>query len=81
MHKEHKEITPEYLTMAELVIYANASLNTLKKWGRLGMPIYQVDRKKYVRKGEFNEWMNRFSVGTSPDLDAMLDQVMKEVRQ
>ena len=74
-------IDPEYLTMAQLEIYANASCNTLKKWVKLGMPCYQVDRKKLVRKGEFNEWMTRYRQGTSQDLDAMLDQVMKEVRQ
>jgi excisionase family DNA binding protein len=75
------QVTPEYLTLAELAIYASVAKNTLKKWLRDGMPYYKVNRCIRVRVDEFNHWMNRFRVGTSPDLDAMLDQVMKEVRQ
>lgn len=75
------QVTPEYLSLAELAIYASVGKNTLKKWLKDGMPYYQVNRCIRVRVDEFNEWMNRFRVGTSPDLDAMLDQVIKEVRQ
>ena len=74
-------IDPEYLTLAELAIYASACRNTLKKWIKRGMPHYKVDRSVRVRIGEFNDWMNRFRGGTSEDLDAILDQVMKEVKQ
>ena len=45
------------------------------------MPHYKVDRSVRVRVGEFNDWMNRFRGGTSEDLEAILDQVMKEVKQ
>jgi hypothetical protein len=45
------------------------------------MPYYKVDRTIRVRTGEFNNWMNRFRSGTSEDLDAMSDQVMKEVKR
>jgi hypothetical protein len=81
MHTQHKEIAAEYLTLAELAIYASACRNTLKKWIKRGMPHYKVDRSVRVRIGEFNGWMNRFRGGTSEDLDAILDQVMKEVKQ
>jgi len=77
----NKAVTPEYLSLTELAIYASVAKNTLKKWLRDGMPHYQVNRCIRVRVDEFNSWMNRFRVGTSPDLDAMLDQVIKEVRQ
>ena len=73
------QVTPEYLNLAELAIYASVSKNTLKKWLKNGMPCYQVNRCKRVRVGEFNGWMNRFRVGTCKDLDAILDQVMREV--
>lgn len=81
MHKEHKKVAPEYLTLAELAIYAAACRNTLKKWIKRGMPHYKIGRSVRVRIGEFNDWMNRFRGGTSEDLDAILDQVMKEVKQ
>ena len=75
------QVTPEYLSLAELAIYASVSKNTLKKWLKDGMPYYQVNRCLRVRVDEFNGWMNRFRGGTSEDLDAILDQVMKEVKQ
>ena len=73
------QVTPEYLSLAELAICAAVAKNTLKKWLRDGMPYYQVNRCIRVRVDEFNGWMNRFRVGTSKDLDAILDQVMREV--
>ena len=72
-------VTPEYLSLPELAIYASVSKNTLKKWLKNGMPCYQVDRCIRVRVDEFNGWMSRFRAGTSNDLDAILDQVMREV--
>jgi excisionase family DNA binding protein len=77
----NERVTPEYLSLAELAIYASVAKNTLKKWLKDGMPHYKVNRCIRVRIDEFNTWMHRFRVGTSPSLDAMLDQVMKEARQ
>ena len=76
-----KEVTAKYLTLTELAIYASVAKNTLKKWFKIGMPYYQVNRCIRVRVDEFDGWMSRFRGGTSQDLDAMLDQVMKEVKQ
>ena len=76
-----KQVTPEYLSLAELAVYASVAKNTLKKWLKDGMPYYKVNRCIRVRIDEFNQWMNRFRGGTSEDLDAILDQVMKEVKQ
>jgi hypothetical protein len=74
------QVTPEYLNLAELGIYASVSKNTLKGWLKHGMPYYQVNRSIRVRVGEFDEWMSQFRSGTSkPDLEAILDQVMREV--
>jgi excisionase family DNA binding protein len=73
------QVTAEYLSLTELAIYASVSKNTLKKWLKNGMPCYQVDRCIRVRVDEFNGWMSRFRGGTSNDLDAILDQVMREV--
>jgi lambda repressor-like predicted transcriptional regulator len=75
------QVTPEYLSLADLAVYASVAKNTLKVWLKNGMPYYQVNRCIRVRVDEFNEWMNRFRNGTSQDLDAMLDQVVEEVKQ
>jgi len=73
------QVTPEYLSLAELAIYASVAKNTLKKWQKGGMPYYKVNCCVRVRVDEFNDWMNRFRGGTSKDLDTIWDQVMKEV--
>jgi excisionase family DNA binding protein len=70
----------EYLSLSELAIYASASRNTLKKWLRdCNMPYYRIGRCIRVRKSEFDVWVKQFRNGTSNDLDAIWDQVMKEV--
>lgn len=76
----NKVVTPEYLSLADLAVYASVAKNTLKVWLKNGMPYYQVNRCIRVRVDEFNQWMSQFRIGTSkPDLDEVWDQVMKEV--
>jgi len=71
---------PEYLSLSGLAVYASASKNTLKKWLRdFNMPHYRIGRCIRVRKSEFDVWVKQFRNGTSNDLDAIWDQVMKEV--
>ena len=72
-------IEPEYLGLDELACYCSVSKKTLRKWLRRGMPHFKVGRLVRVRKGEFDAWLRHFRSGTSKDLDAILDQVMKEV--
>ncbi len=72
-------IEPEYLSLTDLVTYASASKNTLKKWLTYGMPYYRVGRCLRVKKGEFDAWMQQFRNGTSNNLDTIWDQVMEEV--
>lgn len=74
------DIAPEYLSLAGLAAYASVCPNTLKKWANCGMPVYRIGRCIRVKKSEFDAWLGQFRQGTSkPDLDVILDQVMKEV--
>jgi len=75
----NNNLTPEYLSLPELAVYASVARNTLKKWLKNGMPYYRVGRCIRVKVSEFNHWMNRFRGTSKPDLDTMLDQVMEEV--
>ena len=45
----------------------------------VNMPYYRIGRCIRVRKSEFDVWVKQFRNGTSNDLDAIWDQVMKEV--
>ncbi len=75
------ESASEYLSLADLAAYISVCPNTLKKWVDCGMPVYRIGRCIRVKKSEFNEWLGQFRQGTfKPDLDAILDQVMKEVQ-
>jgi hypothetical protein len=73
--------SPEYLSLTALGVYASASRNTLNKWLAYGMPCYRIGRCKRVKRSEFDVWMKQFRIGASQDLDAMLDQVMEEVKR
>ena len=73
------EVSPEYLTLADLEIYSRVGKKTLKKWINRGMPVYKVGRLVRVNVSEFNAWMRQFRSGTSEDLDTVWNQVMSEV--
>ena len=73
-----EEISPEYLKISDLAVYAAVSEKTLKKWAKSGMPIYKVGRCIRISKSEFNTWMRQFRIGASEDLDAIWGQVMEE---
>lgn len=78
--RDTSTLWPEYLSLSGLAVYASASRNTLKKWLRdFNMPHYRIGRCIRVRKSEFDVWVKQFRNGTSNDLDAIWDQVMKEV--
>ena len=47
------QFTPEYLSLADLAIYASVGKNALKKWLEDGMPYYKVNRCLRVRVDEF----------------------------
>lgn len=73
-------IDPAYLSLDELAQYCSVAKKTLRKWLSYGMPYYKVGRLVRVNVNEFDAWMKQFRSGTSkPDLDAILDQVMREV--
>jgi excisionase family DNA binding protein len=74
------ESFPEYLSLTELAAYVSVCPNTLKKWVDCGMPVYRIGRCIRVKKSEFNAWLGQFRLSTDfKDLDAVWDQVMKEV--
>jgi hypothetical protein len=70
----------EYLSLADLAVYASVCVNTLKKWVGCGMPTYKVGGVLRVRRSEFDAWMQQFRVGTESldDLGSIWDQVMME---
>lgn len=78
--KNSSTLLPEYISLSGLAVYASVSRNTLKKWLHdFNMPHYRIGRCIRVRKSEFDVWLTQFRNGTSNDLDAIWDQVMKEV--
>jgi excisionase family DNA binding protein len=74
------ESIPEYLSLTDLAAYVSVCPNTLKKWVDCGMPVYRIGRCIRVKKSEFNAWLGQFRLSADfKDLDAVWDQVMKEV--
>ncbi|MGA9754339.1 MAG: excisionase family DNA-binding protein [Desulfobaccales bacterium] len=78
--KNLSTFSPEYFSLSGLAVYASVSRNTLKKWLHdFNMPHYRIGRCIRVRRSEFDVWVKQFRNGTSTDLNAIWDQVMKEV--
>jgi hypothetical protein len=75
-------VQAEYLSLAELAVYASVCRNTLTKWLACGMPCYRVDRCIRVKKSDFDQWFRQFRSGTgSQDLDTLWSQILEEVQQ
>lgn len=75
-----QNIAPEYLSLADLAVYASVCRNTLKIWAGRGLPVYQVGGVLRVKLSEFDAWMQKFRSGTeSKDLEAIWAEVMEEV--
>ena len=58
--------------------YQNPIVFAINYDAMYNMPHYRIGRCMRVRKSEFDVWVTQFRNGTSNDLDAIWDQVMKE---
>ncbi len=52
-------ITKEFLTFEEAADYINASKATLTKWLEYGLNVYQIGNKRYIKKSELHEFIER----------------------
>jgi len=50
-------ITKELMTPQEVQAYVSISNGTLTKWIEKGLPIYQIDQKRYIKKSELHDFI------------------------
>lgn len=73
-----------YLSLKTLSRYSGLSVRTLR--GCLTDPVhplphYRINRKLLVRRSEFDRWIARYRRCGRPDLDALVDEVIEEIRK
>jgi len=75
-------ITPRYAKgYDELGSYlGGVAENTLRKWVRMGMPVYMVDGVRLFRLDSVDAWLEQYLAGGTSEKDGIqLDDILKEV--
>ena len=63
-----------------LTFYSALSVSTLRDHIRRdGLPAFQVGGKILVKKSEFDEWILKYRVNKSQDLNALANEVFEEI--
>ena len=72
--------TRGFMPLAEAAAWAGVSPRTLKRWIALGLPRYQAGRrsKVLIRPSDVEQFLTR-QQAAKPDLNAMVDEVMKSL--
>ena len=55
-------IVKEYLSVPEAMSLFDVSRATLNAWIEQGLNLYQISGKRYVRKSEVEDWINKHKI-------------------
>ncbi|MCK8600154.1 helix-turn-helix domain-containing protein [Desulfoferrobacter suflitae] len=75
-------VTPRYAKgYNELGSYlGGVTENTLRKWVRMGMPVYMVDGVRLFKLSSIDAWLEQYLAGSTSEADGIrLDDILKEV--
>lgn len=74
------KVQPEYLSLRALSAYASMSVRTLRKWlhhPARPLPHFRVGGKLFVRRSDYDSWMDGFRKETASHLDDIVRDVTK----
>ncbi|MFZ0451220.1 MAG: helix-turn-helix domain-containing protein [Desulfatiglandaceae bacterium] len=72
---------PAYLDLPRLAEYSSLGLSTLRDHIRRGgLPAYKVKGKILIHRQEFDQWIQRFRVSKSQDLDSLVDEIIDDLK-
>ena len=75
---------PEWLDLKSLRLYACASEKTLRNWIRASddpQPASQRGNKIYVRRRDFDLWMQRHALKTGIEINRVVDDIISSIRR
>jgi hypothetical protein len=73
--------TNRLLDLKGLSEYSSLGIPTLRDYLRSnGLPHYKLKGKILVRLAEFNNWLESFRVDTKPELNNLVDDVLKSLK-
>ena len=71
----------QYLDLKNLSAYSCLGVPTLRDYLRSGgLPHFKLKGKILVRLSEFDSWLESFRVDTKPDLNNLVDDVLKSLK-
>ena len=71
----------QFLDLRGLAEHSSLGVSTLREYIRTGsLPGYKIKGKIIIRVSEFNEWLERFRINKSQDINAIVDDVMDELK-
>ncbi|MGT2926893.1 helix-turn-helix domain-containing protein [Streptococcus cuniculipharyngis] len=59
---KHETVDKQWLSLDSAANYADCSYNTIKKWIRMGLNLYQIDGTKRIKKDELDEFIENHLV-------------------
>ena len=62
---------PELLTLAEYAHHRRASISTVRKWVRMGLPHSRVGRLVRIDPAQADEWLERGTIHRVPKLTVL----------
>ena len=77
---EHKNQS-RYWDKKEAQKELHISQSTLEKWMQQGLPFYKVGRKVLFRPEEVDAWLQQHQVSNKPDLQDLVNGVIKKLRK
>jgi excisionase family DNA binding protein len=70
--KERAQPTvPELLTLAEYAQHRRASISTVRKWVRMGLPHSRIGRLVRIDPAQADEWLERGTIHRVPKLTVL----------
>ena len=73
--------TDRLLDLKRLSRYSSLGVPTLRDYIRSdGLPCFKIRGKILIKQSEFDNWLERYRVNRSQDLDSIVDEVMDSLK-
>jgi len=70
----------QYFDLKGASAYSSLGESTLRDHIKKGLPCFKIGGKLLIRMSEFNQWIEGYRLHNKQDLDAIVNDVMDELR-
>ena len=69
-----------YFDLRGLAVYSSLGVSTLRDHIRKGLPCFKIGGKILIRLSEFDKWIDGYRLNNQQDLNALVDDVMDQLK-